>query len=181
MGSPSITTIAGFEKKLIVGVGGLAVSNNQAIILTTYSLGSCLGVTIYDPVCRSGGMLHAMLPDSAINAAKAAEKPGMFVDTGMVALLHGILALKAAKGRMQICVVGGAQFLDTTGYFNIGQRNYASLTKLLGQEGLAVDAKDVGGKVSRTLTLDMHNGEVRVKSSGQSEETVLFKSYANIG
>ena len=31
---------------------------------------------------------------------------------------------------MQICVAGGAQFLDKTGFFNIGLRNYACLAQL---------------------------------------------------
>jgi chemotaxis protein CheD len=115
----------GFERKFVVGVGGLAVSNNQSMILTTYSLGSCLGVTIYDPEIRAGGMLHAMLPDSSINAAKAAEQPAMFIDTGIGALFRAAYELKADKYRMQICVAGGAQFLDKTGFFNIGQRNIA--------------------------------------------------------
>jgi chemotaxis protein CheD len=171
----------GFERKLVVGVGGLAVSNNQAVILTTYSLGSCLGVTIYDPVTRAGGLLHAMLPDSSINATKAAEQPAMFVDTGIGALFRATYALRAEKSRMQICVAGGAQFLDKSGVFNIGQRNYACLTRLLAQNGLTIDAKDVGGLVSRTLHLHMGTGEVRLKCSGQTEETILFKGYASIG
>jgi chemotaxis protein CheD len=171
----------GFERKLVVGVGGLAVSNNQAVILTTYSLGSCLGVTIYDPVSRAGGMLHAMLPDSTINSAKANEQPAMFVDTGVGALFRAAYELKAEKHRVQICVAGGAQFLDKTGFFNIGQRNYACLTQLLGQHGLSIDAEDVGGLVSRTLNLHLSTGEVRLKSSGQNEETILFRGYAKLG
>ncbi len=171
----------GFERKLVVGVGGLAVSNNQAMILTTYSLGSCLGVTIYDPVSRAGGLLHAMLPDSSINAAKAAGQPAMFVDTGVSALFRAAYELKAAKHRMQICVAGGAQFLDKSGFFNIGQRNYARLTQLLSQHGLSIDAEEVGGLVSRTLHLYLSTGEVRLKSSSQNEETILFKGYASPG
>ena len=148
MPSPSLASIAGFERKLVVGVGGLAVSNNQAMILTTYSLGSCLGVTIYDPVSRAGGMLHAMLPDSSINSAKATEQPAMFVDTGIGALFRAAYALKAEKHRMQICVAGGAQFLDKSGFFNIGQRNYACLTQLLGQHGL-IDRRQGRGRTGQ--------------------------------
>ncbi len=181
MPSPSLATIVGFERKLVVGVGGLAVSNNQAMILTTYSLGSCLGVTIYDPVSRAGGMLHAMLPDSSINSVRATEQPAMFVDTGLGALFRAAYALKAEKRRMQICVAGGAQFLDRTGFFNIGQRNYASLTQLLGLHGLSIDAMDVGGLVSRTVHLHLNTGEVRVKCSGRDEESILFKGYASVG
>jgi chemotaxis protein CheD len=171
----------GFERKFVVGVGGLAVSNNQSMILTTYSLGSCLGVTIYDPQSRAGGMLHAMLPESSINAAKAAEQPAMFVDTGISALFRAAYELKAEKYRMQICVAGGAQFLDKTGFFNIGQRNIAHLTRLLDQHGLTINARDVGGLVSRTMHLHLSTGEVRVKISGESEEKTLFKGYASAG
>jgi len=181
MPSPALASLAGFERKVIVGLGDLVVSNNQDMALTACSLGSCLGVTVYDPVFRVGGMLHAMLPDSSVSAAKAAEQPGMFVDTGMEALLRAVYALKAGKHRLQICVAGGAQFLGKSGYFNIGQRNYASLTQLLERQGLSIEAKDVGGQVSRTMSLHLGAGEVCLKSSGQNEETILFRGYANIG
>lgn len=179
MPSPSLSAFAGFDIRLVAGVGGLVVSNNMDAILTTYSLGSCLGVTIYDPVARAGGLLHAMLPDSSINLSKAVEQPAMFVDTGIGALFRAAYALKAEKHRMQICVAGGAHFLDESGFFNIGQRNYASLAQLFALHGLAIDAQDVGGLVSRTLHLHLRTGEVWLKSSGQSEETILFKGYAS--
>jgi len=75
--SHCLNNTAALENKLIITVGGLAVSDNPDAKLTTYSLGSCLGVTIYDPIVRAGGLLHAMLHESAINPAKAAERPGM--------------------------------------------------------------------------------------------------------
>jgi chemotaxis protein CheD len=181
MSSTSFVTLTGLERKLIVGLGELAVSNHTGMILTTYSLGSCLGITVYDPVSRAGGLLHAMLPDSSINAARASEQPAMFVDTGISALFRAVYALKAEKHRLQICVAGGAQFLDASGFFSIGLRNYACLERVLKQHGLSIDAQDVGGLVSRTIHLEMATGEVRMKSSGQSQETILFKGYASIG
>jgi chemotaxis protein CheD len=175
MGAPSLSAIAGLERKLVVGVGGLAVSNNQGVVLTTYSLGSCLGITIYDPVMRVGGLLHAMLPDSTINADKAAEQPAMFVDTGLSALFRAAYELKADKHRMQICVAGGAQFMDKSGFFNIGQRNHVCLTEMLRQNRLSIKAEEVGGLVSRTMHLNLATGTVHLKTSGQTDETILFK------
>ena len=32
--------------------------------LTTLGLGSCIGLTLYDPVTKIGGLVHYMLPDS---------------------------------------------------------------------------------------------------------------------
>jgi chemotaxis protein CheD len=175
MGAPSLASLVGFERKLVVGVGGLAVSNNQNLVLSTYSLGSCLGISIYDPVSRAGGLLHAMLPNSSINPQKATEQPAMFVDTGISALFRAAYELRAQKHRVQICVAGGAQFLDKSGFFNIGQRNYSCLRELLAEHGLMVQAEDVGGLVSRTVHLNLGTGEVRLKASGDNDERTLFQ------
>jgi chemotaxis receptor (MCP) glutamine deamidase CheD len=40
---------------------------------------------------------------------------------------------------------------------------------------LSIHAESVGGLVSRTINLKLETGEVRLKTSGQTEETILFK------
>ena len=175
MEAPSSIEPALMPKRIVVGVGGLAVSTNRAGRLTTFSLGSCLGITIYDPVSKVGGMVHAMLPDSSLNPAKAAQHPGMFVDSGIPALFRAAYKLGLDKGRALICVAGGAQIMDTSGFFNIGQRNVNRLATLLEQHGLEIKAMEVGGLVSRTIQMNIATGEVRLKTSGQSAETILMK------
>ena len=59
-------------------------------LIVTHALGSCLGLTVYDPVIRVGGLLHAMLPLSRINPQKALMKPFMFVDTGVPKLFQAL-------------------------------------------------------------------------------------------
>lgn len=173
-------TLSGFiEQKVVVGVGDLAVSNNPSVVLTTYSLGSCLGVSIYDPVARVGGLLHAMLPDSSIDPAKAAAQPAMFIDSGLPALFRAAYQLRADKYRVQICVAGGAQVMDTGGFFNIGKRNYAALTAMLNQHGLQIKAEQTGGLNSRSMYLHLGTGEVRLKISGQTQEYVLCTNSTN--
>jgi chemotaxis protein CheD len=160
-------------KTLVVGVGGLAVANKPFIVLTTYSLGSCLGITVYDPVARAGGLLHAMLPDSALNPQKAGAQPAMFVDTGLDALLQATRQFRVEERRLQICVAGGAQILDEGGFFNIGLRNHRALKEALGRRGLPIVAHQVGGFVSRTLSLELGHGRVLLKT-GLAGETILF-------
>jgi chemotaxis protein CheD len=171
----ALAGLAGFQKKIIVGVGEFGVTNNPGVLLTTYSLGSCVGVTIYDPVSKVGGLLHVMLPDSSINVSDAARQPGKFMDTGVPALFRAAYSLKADKYRVQICVAGGAQVMDQGGYFNIGQRNYESLLNIFRAHALKAQATQVGGMVSRTMTLDLNTGEVRLKIGGQTGEEILFK------
>ena len=173
MPSPSLT---GFNQKVIVGIAEMAASNNQNVILTTYSLGSCLGIAIYDPVVKAGGLLHIMLPDSTIDLVKAAKQPSMFVDTGVPALFRAAYQLRAEKHRMIICVAGGAQIMDSGGFFNIGSRNYNALAKLFSEHGLKIQAEQTGGMVNRTMYLNLATGEVRLKISGQAQETILCKN-----
>ena len=170
MPAPSLT---GFEHKVVVGVGDMAVSNNPDLTLVTYSLGSCLGIVIFDPVARVGGLLHVMLPDSTIDTAKAVARPGMFVDTGVPALFRAAYQLRADKRRVRIYVIGGAQIMDNSGFFNIGKRNCEALDSLLAQHQLAITAKEIGGLQNRTVFFRLNTGLVTLKMSGQQTEVPL--------
>ena len=68
--------------KKIVGVGDLKISSNINDTIITHALGSCLGITAYDPIYKIGGMVHVMLPLSKADPEKAKAKPAMYVDTG---------------------------------------------------------------------------------------------------
>ena len=48
-----------------VGMADLRIAKAPDV-LTTLGLGSCIGLTLYDPVLKIGGMVHYMLPDSTI-------------------------------------------------------------------------------------------------------------------
>jgi chemotaxis protein CheD len=164
--------IAPQRKALVVGVADMLASNDSSAEIVTYSLGSCLGVTVYDPVRKIGGLLHLMLPDSRIDSAKAVSSPFMFVDTGVPRLFHAAYNLGADRSRLVINVAGGAQLLDQQGIFNIGSRNFDALEKLLAQNGLRPHAVDVGGLSSRTVRLDLADGRVTVKTPGSALYTL---------
>jgi len=174
MASPSIAGL--FDQKVVVGIADLAVSNNPTLTLATYSLGSCLGISIFDPVAKVGGLLHVMLPESKIDPDKAQRQPAMFMDSGIPALFRAAYELKAEKHRVQICVAGGAQVMDSSGFFSIGKRNYEMLKSILNEHGLKIHAEQVGGMVSRSMYLNLATGEVRLKVSGQPEEVILCRN-----
>lgn len=159
--------------RVIVGIADMAVSNNVGVRLATYSLGSCLGISIYDPVVKVGGLIHVMLPDSRIDPSKGELQPAMFCNTGVPTMLEAARHIHAARSRLQVCVAGGAQVMDDTGYFSIGKRNYEMLSRVLNDYDLSIHAQEVGGLVSRSMMIDIATGEVRLKASGQSEEELL--------
>lgn len=155
--------------KSIVGVSDMKVSNNPNTHLVTYSLGSCIGLVIYDPVVRVGGILHYMLPESKIDREKAAKNPWMFADTGIPGLFKETYKYNAVKKRMLVYVFGGSQILDQKGFFNIGKRNYMALKKIFFKNNVLINHGEVGGNVNRTVRLEIGTGAVYVRTSGSKE------------
>ena len=147
----------------VVDIADMVVTGNMQDILVTHSLGSCIGVTIWDPQIRVGGMIHYMLPTSTISPDKARANPAMFADTGIPALFRAAYELGAAKKRIIVKVAGGSSLLGDQGIFNIGKRNYVALRQIFWNNGVLIDAEDVGGSCSRTLKLNVSTGKVTVK------------------
>jgi chemotaxis protein CheD len=166
MPAPSTWVIPQIKKAIIVGVADMVATNDPGAELVTYSLGSCLGVTVYDPIKKAGGLLHLMLPDSSINPQRAAAEPYMFVDTGVPLLFKAVYNLGGDRFRVVVKVAGGAQFFDPNRSFNIGERNCGALHALLARKGYSIHAEAVGGVCSRTLRLDLSNGNVTISSPG---------------
>ena len=145
----------------------MKVSNNPDEVLITYSLGSCLGVIIYDPVVRVAGMLHSMLPLSKIDPHKATVSPYMFVDTGIPLLFRQAYSLGADKNNIIVKAVGCSSLLDEKGFFKIGERNFTVLRKLLWKNNILIEKQDIGGSMSRTVSIIVGNGDVKIKSAGK--------------
>ena len=158
--------------KQIVGVADMKVSNNPEESVITYSLGSCIGLVIYDPAVRVGGILHYMLPESSIDLDKAKKRPFMFADTGIPRLFKTAYQFGAKKSRIKIFVAGGAEILDQKGFFNIGKRNYMALKKMFFKNNVMIDKQDVGGNVNRTVRVDIATGDIYMKTSGGKEVKV---------
>ncbi len=167
--SPNRWVAAAPRKQLIVGMGDMLTSNDSSAILATYSLGSCVGVAIYDPVARVGGLLHAMLPSSSINTDRAAVRPFMFVDTGLPAMFHGVYALGGIKSRLIVKFAGGAEFLDEKKIFRIGQRNIEATKALLERNSVKLVASETGGRESRTVRLDLKTGNFTLDIPGKAQ------------
>jgi len=153
-----------------IGISEMKISTRPDDVLVTYSLGSCVGLSMYDPAAQVGGMVHCMLPLSRIDMNKAKANPFMFTDTGVSALLQTMFEHGAERKRIVAKVAGGAKLLDEQGTFRIGERNYTVLRKVLWKNDILIAGEDVGGTVARTMYLYMANGVTTVKSGGREVE-----------
>ncbi|MCK4965945.1 chemotaxis protein CheD [bacterium] len=149
--------------QLVVGVADMKISKNPEDLIVTYSLGSCIGVAVYDPVVKVGGILHYMLPQSKIRNNINSDKPYMFADTGVPLLFKEAYKLGAQKSRMIVKIAGGSQLMDDAEIFNIGKRNYIILKKLLWKNQVLIESEHVGGALSRTMYLELSTGNIWLK------------------
>jgi chemotaxis protein CheD len=158
------------KTRVTIDISDAKVSNDPSDVLVTYSLGSCIGVCLYDPVTHIGGMLHYQLPSSKMNQERAQRSPFMFADSGMKLLLNKLLSMGANKKRMDVRLAGGAAMATGPEGFDIGKRNYLAIRKVLWSNGMFINAEDVGGSTARSLYLDMADGTVTVRSGGQDKQ-----------
>ena len=159
-GSPTIASL--FSQRIVVGVGDLAVSNHQSAILSTYALGSCIGVVVFDPVVRCGGILHLMLPESVVSPQKAMTQPAMFADTGLPLLFRELAGLKAVRARIKVFIAGGASVIGGQDPFKIGERNTRATLDFLNAHRVPITQVDTGGSHSRTVHLELSTGKVQL-------------------
>lgn len=170
-GSPTLAGL--FTQRTVVGVAEFAVANSAQITLSTFALGSCIGVIAFDPVAKAGGLLHLMLPDSSLSPDKAAAHPAMFADTGIPALFNALTSIRAQRPRTRTFVAGGASVLSGPDSFKIGERNIVAVRRLLAVYGCRSVGEDVGGVVNRTLHLNIGTGMLTAKLPDRNYEVAL--------
>jgi chemotaxis protein CheD len=153
---------------ITVMVGDMQTGRNGDL-LVTHALGSCLGLMVFDPVAKVGGLLHAMLPLSSINPEKAKGNPAMFVDTGVPLLFKTLYEMGAVKDRMMVKAAGCGNPMGKNEIFKIGERNYTVLKKLLWKNNILLKAENVGGTASRTIHFEVESGTVWLSCKGTKE------------
>jgi chemotaxis protein CheD len=147
-----------------------AIGDVAGQVLTTYALGSCIGLAVHDVHSPIGGLLHFMLPDSAIDPARGREMPFMFADTGIPLLLQRMRALGATRPSLSAFAVGGAQIMDGQNVFAIGERNYLATRRILWKAGILLRGEAIGGTRPRTMGLEVGTGRIWLEEGGARVE-----------
>ena len=160
----------GEEENTVLGLGqmkaGQAAGGPNRVLLCL-GLGSCVALSAYDPVSRVGGMAHMVLPHSQEGGPRATG--AKFVDCGIPMLFDEMEALGAARSRMVVKLVGGAQMIASANgdnVFKIGERNVESAKAVLAQLGVRPKGTDIGGDRGRTVRLYLDSGRVVVSRVG---------------
>ncbi|NLJ76991.1 MAG: chemotaxis protein CheD [Peptococcaceae bacterium] len=171
MARQSVYSTTGFAE-IQVGIAELKVAR-QPDRLITYSLGSCVGVSLYDPLMKVGGLLHIMLPDST--QFNDVNKPAKFADLGIPLLLREVRRRGARKANLQAKMVGGAQMFSGANKrfdLDIGKRNGLMARQVLRKMGIGIYAEELGGNRGRTMILDTFSGQVFIRMAGSPVKVI---------
>lgn len=139
--------------------------------LISYGLGSCIGISLYDPQTKIGGLLHIMLPDS--NQSRANENRAKFADTGIPDMLEELIRMGAAKSRLVAKLAGGSQmfaFANASDIMRVGLRNASASKEILKKLSIPIVGEDTGGSYGRTVQIDLSTGVYKVKTIDKGDK-----------
>ncbi|GIO41838.1 MULTISPECIES: chemotaxis protein CheD [Paenibacillus] len=148
-----------------VGMADLNVAHTEGLIRTT-GLGSCVGVTLFDPKLKVAGLAHVMLPSSEI-AREGALNIAKYADTAVPELVRRMNELGVVTSRLVAKMAGGSQMFAFSGSgdsMRIGPRNVESCKLALSELGIPLIAEDTGGNYGRTIELDCVTGILFIRS-----------------
>ena len=144
--------------------------------VTTLGLGSCVGIAIWDPNRKIGGLAHIMLPDSkAITNNSNIPK---FADTGIEELVKQIVAIGGSRSSLVAKIAGGAQMFafqstgGNTGAIRVGERNVEATKKKLAELKIKILAEDTGLNYGRTVIFYPETGDYVIKAVGKPEVVI---------
>ncbi|MDT0122294.1 chemotaxis protein CheD [Paenibacillus sp. RRE4] len=154
------------DKSIVkVGMADLNIAQLPGVIRTT-GLGSCVGLTMYDPQLKLAGMAHVMLPSSEI-AREGKLNTAKYADTALPELLEKMLKMGASQSRIVSKMAGGSQMFAFSGAgdtMRIGPRNADSCREMLEQLKIPLLGEDTGGNYGRTIEMNCETGLLTIRS-----------------
>jgi chemotaxis protein CheD len=151
-------------RKIAVGMAEYRVSNDPEDVLCVLGLGSCVGVCLYDPVRRIGGMVHVLLPEHL----PGQSNPFKFADTAVPALLAEVEKAGASRRNILAKISGGAKmFSGADTLFDIGKRNAEAVREALKVLGIPLKGEDIGGNRGRSIFFYLEDGRLEIKILGR--------------
>ncbi len=153
-------------REMKVGIADMKIARVEGTLIT-YALGSCVGIAVYDPAIRLGGLLHIMLPESQRDGDRDIFK---YADTGIPEMLRKMQAFGGVKSRYVCKIAGGAKMFEMSGSIgNIGMRNVESVRRMMAASQIRIVRQDVGENYARTMSMDVGTGTVKVRTYGRPE------------
>lgn len=168
------------QRLIVVRLSEVKWSCREEDILVAYSLGSCVGLVLWDPVRKAGGMAHIFLPTAGGNSASAVsgdswsrdKMPGKYADLAVPYLISRLEEIGCRKERLVAKVAGGAHVIAglSSPIGDVGALNVRLVEEMLRKAGIPIIGRDVGGTYGRTMRFYVKSGRVTISSVNHGEK-----------
>ena len=137
------------------------------LVFKAPGLGSCVAICLYDPILKTGGLAHAMLPSLADwEGTEAPSNPMCFADYAIDWMVAELKKLDSTLSILEAKIVGGADMfkLDKGNPGSIGSQTVKVIEEKLKSLGIKLKSEDVGENVGRSVSFDLETGTVTVST-----------------
>lgn len=158
---------------LRVGMAEYKVAKSPTVLISL-GLGSCVGVALYEPAKKIGGLAHIMLPDSSLSGKKDFN-PAKFADTAIDLVIHDMARMGADPKKIVSKIAGGAQMFQIksdSSIMQIGKRNVEAVKAKLILLNISLVSEDVEGNFGRTIEFYCETGELIIKTIGHGTKII---------
>jgi len=139
-------------------MSGISVAQSPDRLETL--LGSCVGIFLWCPQTKFGGLAHAMLGESKGNS----KQPGRFVDTAIPHIISELERKGATRSRLIAKLCGGSNMFKTTRPSQeVGCRNVETAKLTLAKHKIRLAAEHTGGDTGRVIYISLENAQIDVK------------------
>lgn len=149
------------SEKFYLHPGNIFASEEPHIVTTI--LGSCVGVCLWDPVHKRGGINHYLLPLWNGDGLPIPK----FGNIAIKRLIEKMEEMGSGKRLLKAKLFGGSAINTNegpgSGLLNVGKRNIEIARDVLGDEGIPIVGEDTGGPLGRRLLFNTESGKVRMK------------------
>ena len=160
----------------VIHPGDIFVAEPPTVLRTL--LGSCVAITLWDPVSHAGGMCHFLLAEKEPDADPWILN-GRYADDAVLLLIEKFQQRRIPMSRLQAKLFGGSSMMpDRMRTVNkpklaIGKKNIAKGRAILAHYGLPILGSQEGDIGHRQIELHLETGEVHVYHS-ETKVIVVF-------
>ena len=149
----------GKEKVYYVNVGRFIIKKAPAIMKAV--LGSCIGLCIWDPIEKIGGVAHIFM-DRSEGKEYSASQPVKYADQGTTKFLEKFRHYGCKKFNLEAKVFGGCNMMGKENN-TMGKRIFNIVEGALKKKHIPITYMDVGGRTGRHITFNISTGKVLIK------------------
>lgn len=140
-----------------VDIGQFKVASGESVLRTS-GIGSCIVITLYEPIKKIGGLAHSTLPGSTN------QLNPKYVGSAIKLMIKKMELAGADIKNLEAKIIGGADMFEGSenSSQDIGIQNIQTAIQKLKEKGIRIVAKDIGKNHGRSVEFNLITGETSV-------------------